>query len=315
MKKQVLGFWKMLRWIATRAVVFYVLIYFMTTSFVDFDQIKFGYKIRLLNKIIPKSYSLMIDLAQGKPLDDRARLKPYIKFYEKLVGFFPERADAFSVLAFCYYHNQEWQPAVSAYQQALDLNADVFWFHYNKGFILYKNKQFQDALKVFEGARGCELSSTVEFIKESKIVYRLIGVDDAVFFAQANQRLIQGREDVYFLSALIGYSLKRYDELLAMADLARSQGIQDADFWFYAGMAAFQMKNYDAASECFIFCLSRDQQNVKAWEILEQSARQSSSSVARKAKNLQRIKPKSGDVSITNKRVAARLADLNLQLF
>ena len=108
-------------WLLKRAIVFYVILFLLSNVLIKYDLINFGIKIRIIDNLMPDSFSYLVDLSSGRRSADQTRLMPYLNFYGTVYRFFPERSDALNLLAFCYYYFGEIGQAKASYQKALEI--------------------------------------------------------------------------------------------------------------------------------------------------------------------------------------------------
>ena len=85
----------------------------------------FRYKIRVLNRIVPYSFSQLAVVEKVNPGLPQ-ELSSYIHFYQKVVGYFPDQADAYGMLGFCYYYSGLNDKAIESYQKAIEQKSDFF---------------------------------------------------------------------------------------------------------------------------------------------------------------------------------------------
>ena len=190
---------KIFLYLSKRAIVFYLVVLAASFLIVDYKKVTFGVKIRYLNKIMPDSFYDLADFAEGQKKLTPERMLMYTHFYEKVVTFFPERADAFGMLGFCYYYLGRIDQAKIAYQRAAELNPDFFWFHYNLGLIAYNSNRYDEAVHFFNKALVVEQDSTLNYIKSSKVIYRSILLDHQDFAQKTTMRLKKAYHEAHDL--------------------------------------------------------------------------------------------------------------------
>ncbi len=180
---------QIIRWVLTRAVIFYGVIFLVSNVVIDYEKIRFGIKIRIIDNMMPNSFRHLTDLAQGKVLADQDQLRiVYIPFYEKIVAFFPDQSDAMGMLAYCYFFNGRARDAFLLYQKASELSSGCFWFHYNLGVLYFRDGNFANARNEFKKASVTSFADTANFINSSKIVYRSLLLADPGFGPSALKR-------------------------------------------------------------------------------------------------------------------------------
>lgn len=171
--------WKRgLTYLGTRTVTFYLILYVISNLLIDYDRIRFGLKIRILNQSMPVSFQYLIELAEGQRKAGAEELMKYIRFYERVVVFFPDRADAFGLLGFCYYHLGLKDKALAAFFKAHQLKPNFFWYPYNLGILHMELKNIQQAAKYWQMALSADFQETLNFMNGSKVIYRSLFMHD-----------------------------------------------------------------------------------------------------------------------------------------
>jgi tetratricopeptide (TPR) repeat protein len=171
--------WKWLQFILTRAVILYAVLGLLSRVVIDFDKINYGLRLRTLNFMMPSSYDYLLAL-EGKASDVRLNedheniLRGYINFYEKVVEYLPQRADAYAMLGFCYYHLNDYQKSVLMYKKAFDLSPQFFWFAYDLGVIQYQLKNYPVASAFFQQAVKTDPNQTYSVLINSREIYKRI---------------------------------------------------------------------------------------------------------------------------------------------
>jgi len=191
------------RFLLSRAAFFYLVLGLLSFALVDYKRIAFTYKIRVLNTIMPHSLRFMVDTVErggprietSSPRGGQApsgEMTRAIGFYARVADFFPEQADAWGMLGFCFYHTGQTAKSYAAYQKALELNSEVFWYHYNLGVLNYNFGEFAKARQHFQNALKLAPLPTLQFIDGSKVIYRSIMIDAGLTGKDLQQRLGEG---------------------------------------------------------------------------------------------------------------------------
>lgn len=161
----------LLKFVCTRVAFAFVVFFIITHAVIDFEKIKFGLNLRQLNFMMPTNYDYLLDLEKKHQPADREKIRGYIEFYLKVIEVLPERADAYGMLGFCYYYLGDFESAVKAYQEALRLKPEEFWFSYNLGAIYYNLKAYSQARVYFNKSTSYDLNQTYSYILNSREIY------------------------------------------------------------------------------------------------------------------------------------------------
>jgi len=162
---------KSFKFLFTRAIFAYAVMYLLSNAVIDFDKIKFGLGLRQLNFMMPSSFNVLLEIEKSHSVDDTQKLIPYFEFYSKVIELMPQRADAQGMLGFCYYYWGDFQSAVDAYEKAQRLFPQHFWFYYNLGAIYYNLKNYNKAYENFKKASEVNLDMSYTFILNSREIY------------------------------------------------------------------------------------------------------------------------------------------------
>jgi len=160
------------------------------SSMVDYtNTLKFEYKLRMLNAAIPDSFSpLMATIFVQENLKGDV-LAPYIKFYKRVIKYFPNRADAHGMLGFCYYHMGDKGQALIYYRKAAELEPSIFWFHYNLGVIFFQKGFIDYARRFFYRALQTDPVNTLDYIRSSRVVFGSLAKSSPDYGATGGPRL------------------------------------------------------------------------------------------------------------------------------
>jgi tetratricopeptide (TPR) repeat protein len=227
-------------------------LYAISLSLVDYKKINFSLRIKVINHLMPGSFQYLIDHSYGKESVNVEKMKPYVRFYSKVVEFFPERSDGFSMLGYCYYALGEKARAVVAYQKALQIKPDFFWFNYNLALIYFKGGQFQNALPFLEKAVRSNLVDTFDFVDRSKVIYRSLLLEDPQFFKDSQGRYLRALQKSYEMLVWIYYQKQDFRSAMKYVELALNQPLPDNAFLYhYAGLVSYAQKEYRKAAQFF----------------------------------------------------------------
>ncbi len=160
-----------IRFVLTRAMFGYLIMFFVSHVVIDFDKIKFGLGLRQLNFMMPQSYDFLLEVEKMSRPPDKQTLEKYAQFYTQIVRVLPRRADAYGMLGFCYYHLGDYQSAIKAFEKAHEIQPDYFWFSYNLGVLYFNLHQEQKALEYFKMAITYDLNISFNYVLNSKEVY------------------------------------------------------------------------------------------------------------------------------------------------
>jgi len=160
-----------LKFIGTRVVTLYLVLFCVGYMLLDREKYQEGVMVRTLNDMMPESYTHLIDVSYGIVPLDQEQWQKYSNYYEKVVQFNPDMTEAYGVLGFCYYQLGDYERTIVAYKKAISLNKYFFWFPYNLGIIYLKTGQYNQARESFKAAMATRPEHALLFIQSSKWIY------------------------------------------------------------------------------------------------------------------------------------------------
>ncbi len=129
------------------------------------------------------------DLSQWKnffaqnALPDKSFLNDSVQYYQTIVSYFPQMAQAQHMLGVCYYFLGETQTAIVNQQKAIALEPRFFWAWYDLGLIYYRQGEFAKSAEIFRRALSVSPAETVKIIESSRIfneILQSVGLADVI---------------------------------------------------------------------------------------------------------------------------------------
>ena len=232
-----------------RAFIFYAFLFLLAAVLVNHDRIRFGYKIRILDTLMPVSFNYLLDhmIDQKYAPSD---LRPFTSFYKKVTDFFPNEADAWGMLGFCHFYEGRTKEAVDDYQKAVELEPKFFWFYHNLGVVYFKQGEYLKAIDVTKQGLRRNPQDSLQFIASSTVIYRSLLLSLKNQNINLTKRMEQGYRNSYKMLILSYYELKDFHEMLRIADIVTRMEVEGKDeFYYYAGVAAYELKAYEQAKQ------------------------------------------------------------------
>lgn len=229
------------RFIFSRTLVFYLAIVAISFYLVRYEMISVGLKARLLNELMPSSFSPLVSLEAEQRIDTQLFQRYYL-FYQTLASADPARAESWGMLGFIASFTGDLDQATKYYQKAIELKPDYFWFYYNQGVVHVRNRNDGAAIMVLEKAVRLAPGTALDLIRSSKIVYWPIMKDAKMTGDDLTERLRIGYRNVYLL--LIGLYEKsgNYAKMLEYAGYALASNVKSQDlFYYYAGLSSWKL--------------------------------------------------------------------------
>ncbi len=217
-----------------------------------------------LNHFLPSFPDLMsfIEHPQGNNPAD------FIKYYETVISSFPQTTDAYGMLGFLSFQNGETAKAISYYEKAILMNPKFFWFYYDLGLIYLKQDQMDRAGNYLKKASSLSPQSTTDAVMKSKVYQQLASATNFVY--PVGENLKAGYQDAFRKLCLISYKINDLQNMLTFSYAAMHSGLDDnGEFYFYGGVAAYELKDHQQARTLLQECLKKDVKNAQAYGYLE----------------------------------------------
>lgn len=263
-----------------RVITVYLLIYFVSLYFIDYDSIIYKFKIQTLNRIRPLNFNYLVDTWEEHRPFDPAKLKDYIYYYTQVTKAVEGRADAYGLLGFCYYKIGETQKSIEAYQESIRINPEFYWAYHNLAVIYFKAQQYEKASEIITKGLRLDVEKTMLSIYNSPQIYLPLVVrgvqkhkiDEPEQFVL--DQLEDGFRDGYLMWVLGYFYLNDYPSTLRAADITLNASLEKKlVFNYYAGLAAYELKQYALALKFFEASIREDDTFADAYHYLGECAK------------------------------------------
>jgi len=225
-----------------------------------------GYSFKL-DRLHPNYYyydHLINFIDKKEPLHEES-IRRFKRYYRMASKFVPHFADTHGMLGYISYLSGDREQAIASYERALELNPHFFWFNYNLGLIYFKNGEYAKAATLLERGLQSSKNFSVRFIVTSKMIYMpfflrkdagcrgkvkcdLDKVNKTAMFRIIDRQFRKGYQDCLTLLALSHFYQDHFKEVLGMAQYAKNKDIKNDDILFYAGVAAYNLEDYERAN-------------------------------------------------------------------
>jgi tetratricopeptide (TPR) repeat protein len=235
--------------------------------FVDYKEVRWHSHAATLSRLQPP-YGYLTQFADGKVPFDRKQLQTYRLFFSQLLRVLLPRPDGYGMLAFCEYHLGNTANAIENYKKAVEYAPYFIWFNYDLGVIYFQKHDYEQAAKYLSEAVRSNADVVLRFMLASKVYMDAItsvpGLDQKLA-----ARLNSGYRDSYKMLVLSYYKLKRFNELIVIADVAVNQKLDDDGFfYYYLGVGAFYSEQFERAALYFREALTKNPQSPEAYYYL-----------------------------------------------
>jgi tetratricopeptide (TPR) repeat protein len=218
-----------------------------------------------LSRLQP-AYRDLVLASDGKIVLERRQLQAYRLFFDRLLNVLGERPDAFAMRGFCEYYLGQTDQAIRDYEKAVQNASYFIWFDYNLGLLYFQKQDYDRAAKYLSQAIRSNPETAAKFMLASKLymdaIVSIPGLDP-------EERLVSGLRDSYKMLVLSYYHLKRFTELIVIADVAVNQKLDDDGFfYYYLGVGAYASDQFERAALYLREAIKRNPQSAEAYYYL-----------------------------------------------
>jgi len=254
-----------LKVIFTRAAVLYLVCFFTIWRLLDYHQLAGNAVPQTLSRLTPPMdyFSEFVD--RTGPYEE-FKLMDCVNYHKAVAQFFPfQKAEAYGMEAFCYERLGRRSLAEALYRQSIASNPDYFWPYFDLGVLFYTRAQYPLSSEYFQKAVQLNPVKTVVLLTVSKVY------NDVRLSKQTGkgydflQGIKEGRVEAHIL--LMDSLLKSGDHglLLKTALVGINEGLDvNGVFYYYGGVAAYNLKYYEKAVELLQIALQKDPRNSDA---------------------------------------------------
>lgn len=244
------------KWFLSRVLILIILVGVVLTRFVDFKEIGYRYKVRRLNDSKPNFHYLVLNVLDKEPVPERM-WKNYDQYFQLVLKYIPDDPVAQGLLGFVKAKNQKIEEAINLWKASSSGAPYYFWSDYNLGLYYYKKGDFKKAVTHLEKAIDVPPKVIVQVMVGS-VMYRQILQANSFDISLAN-RVKSAYHDalIVFLANLEKLGL--YDVMLKMAlRFINDPDHQQADLYYFAGMALFHLQQLDKAAAMYSKAIELD---------------------------------------------------------
>jgi Tfp pilus assembly protein PilF len=257
----------MFKYLAQTMIVVYLATFLVSLLVLNYKESRWHAQAGTLSRLQPP-YDYLTKFAEGKVPFDRKQLLAYRLFFSQLLTVLRDRPDGYGMLGFCEYHLGNTDKSVEAYKKAIERAPYFIWFHYNLGLIHYQKQDYEKAVDYLSEAVRSNAEVVLRFMLASKVYLDAMATVPN-FQQQFPQRLKDGYRDSYKMLVLSYFKLKRFNELVVIADVAVNQKLDDDGFfYYYLGVGAFQAQQFERAALYLREVLEKNPQSAEAYYYL-----------------------------------------------
>lgn len=223
-------------------------------------------------------------------------LRESIKYYEQILIYVPQLAEAYHLLGVCYDGLGKKDLAIGSFRKAVELNPYLFWAQHNLGLTYWQAGQYREATVILRKTVLLEPDAILKMIASSRLFIEIIASLQPTGYSQS-EALKTGYRNVYAMLVSSFYQMRDYRDLLYYANQAILNGFDVSGFfYYYGGIALFELKNYEQSIRFLEESLKKNSNNAEAFYYLGLSYgalqnQEAAVEAIRKADLLHKLKP------------------------
>lgn len=261
----------------------------------------------MLNRVVPDSMEELVVFAkapQGRPTEF---LKKYLLFFKTTTQLVSNSSAAWGMMGYCYVFLGDLTRAEKHYRKAVKIEPGFFWFHYNLGVIYYNQGRFDEATRWLQKAINCRAEDALIFINSSKIYHELNRhASDTGYETESG--MVGGYQEAHDMLAKAYFNQKKYNEtIIVLENAARLQLISQAVLYYYSGLVAIELNDFDRAAGLFQRCLKEDPNRLGAYYYLGVSLQKMGASQLVSQRGWDRLPKAEGFEALGNKDPIVRI--------
>ncbi len=250
--------------------VFYFVAVLLALSAFDYEGVMNQVRLSVLNRLMPDStyVAKFVENHGQLGVNDAINVKDYMVCFREVVRYFPSFFEAWGILGFSYYHLGKTEQAIYAYERAIVANPNNLWFYHDLGMIYFKSGQYEKAADYFKKALMTNADVALASLISSRVYLPIFEyIKDYQGVLAGNIK--KGYQHCYQMLVLLEYRLNRFAEALRGAQYAIKTNTEPKDFFYhFAGLAAYQLKDYKTAIYFFQESIKINPQNPEAFHYL-----------------------------------------------
>ncbi len=253
-----------------RAIILYAVLFLIYQALID----RATTQAKLLNAHLPAFDDLIA--CMNTPSSCKAQQwEPYVDYYRAVLHSVKDVGAPNGILGVCLFNLGKPQEAIAHFEKARAYNPKYFWFSYDLGIVYAKTGNYAKAMEYLQQALGCEPQASLIYITLSKTLKTLLPVALEQGYIP-DQNLHQGIEEATRLLIASYYRLRQYDQGAMLALKGMATATQQKDFYlYYAGLCAFELKDFMKAVYFFQECLKINPDHADATDRLAQTLKAS----------------------------------------
>jgi tetratricopeptide (TPR) repeat protein len=253
-----------IKFVFTRTVILVLGIALLSLWLVDFDRMK----LKALNRVVPASITELAQYVLDPKPEKKDVLVKYLPYFKTMSVTVKKSSTAFSMLGYTYSMLGDQNKAEKSYLKAISIHPSFFWFYYSLGVIYFNEGRYDKAVDTLQKAAACRMEDALIFINVSKF-YKDMNEELSELGYDPQDGLMDGYRRTHELLAKSYYRLQKYKEAFIILENSARLGLHpQSTLYYYSGLAALGMKDYERAAALFQQATKIDPQDRHAYYYL-----------------------------------------------
>jgi tetratricopeptide (TPR) repeat protein len=256
------------RWFLTRNVILYFLL--AGASFLLVSRKEITTTTLDFLKDVP---GYIMAYANGVEGFDATQVRAALRYYKYFAKLYPKSAEALNAIGYCYYTLGSYQRAALYFERAIAADPEFFGIYMNLGVTYYKLKDYAKAFAIIRLTNELRLPefksiANAEFPVKKTIIEQNPDPEKRLTVAVKKS---SEYAYLYLMSCLL--KMNNYQAVLTIFPSALRVS-EEYSAWFYclAGIALYELKDYQKAFELFTKTLEFQPDHYPAIQYLHESA-------------------------------------------
>lgn len=257
----------MARWMGTRVIFVYVVIFIALGVVADIPLIWSNARIRSLNRLMPSMEGLA-DFVMGRRNLSPEEWEEYIGYYKRLLRL--SRNDPggnFFFATVCAMAGRE-EEGLPYLRYAVENIKGLFFVDYNFAAVLYNRGDYESAISWFQQAVDDPPDRMLHYMRDAKMYLQVIfSIVDSGFHVEGS--LAEKYQEAHLMIAKSWFLMGKYDEAMSVVYYSLDKGWGgDPAFYHIAALSLEKLGRYNEAAILFTRLVEADPYNLTVWDEL-----------------------------------------------
>jgi len=239
-----------------------------TLSFLTYQRCGVWKDNIILWSDVLKKYPTNVPIAynnRGNAYDDKEEYNQAISDYNQALKIEPDYADAYFNRGNTYYKKGEYEQALSDYNQVLNIDPNYAKVYTNRGNVYKDKKEYNQAISDYNQALEINPSDVKAYNNRGLAYYENGEYDKAISDYNQALRINPDYADVYYHRGNIYYQKGEYDKAISDYNQALRINPDYAEVYNNRGIIYYEKREYEQALSDYNQALKTDPNYAKAY--------------------------------------------------